>query len=192
MKALWLRLSGEIIQIFSGKLEMTCNDDLYKQLTFNKRYCMKVIHETLEIDYLSEASQQPGELQALLYRDLRLAEIKRLASDASGCTLWLCNLSVSNPLRVPFSKANVGTTFWSWVWDRGMKLGNSVLKMNFFFFLTSLVVQKIRICPPMQGAWIWSLVREDSTCYGATNPVCHWACALRPGATATEALCCSH
>lgn len=45
---------------------MTCNDDLYKQLTFNKRYCMKVIHETLEIDYLSEASQQPGELQALL------------------------------------------------------------------------------------------------------------------------------
>ena len=61
-----IETSGEIIQIFAGKLEMTCNGDLYKQLTFNKRYCMKVIRETLEIDYLSEASQQPGELQALL------------------------------------------------------------------------------------------------------------------------------
>lgn len=66
IETLWLRLSGEIIQIFAGKLEMTHNDDLCKQLTFNKRYYMKVIHETLEIDYLSEASQQPGELQALL------------------------------------------------------------------------------------------------------------------------------
>ena len=45
IETLWLRLSGEIIQIFAGKLEMTCNDDLCKQLIFNKRYCMKVIGE---------------------------------------------------------------------------------------------------------------------------------------------------
>ena len=29
----------------------------------------------------------------------------------------------------------------------------------------------------MQGTWVWSLVQEDSTCHGATKPICHnyWA-----------------
>ena len=38
---------------------------------------------------------------------------------------------------------------------------------------TSLVVQCLRICLPMQGTQIWSLVLEDPTCCGATKPVCH-------------------
>ena len=40
-----------------------------------------------------------------------------------------------------------------------------------------------RICLPMQGTWIQSLVWEDSTCSGATKPVCcnYWSsCALEP------------
>ena len=47
---------------------------------------------------------------------------------------------------------------------------------------TSLVVQWLRICLPMQGTWVWALVREDPTCCGATRPVSHnyWACALEP------------
>ena len=42
---------------------------------------------------------------------------------------------------------------------------------------TSLVVPWIRICLSMQGTWVRSLVWEDSTCSGATKPVCHndWA-----------------
>ena len=46
----------------------------------------------------------------------------------------------------------------------------------------SLVVQWLRICLPMQGTWVWALVREDPTCGGATKPVRHnyWACALEP------------
>ena len=36
---------------------------------------------------------------------------------------------------------------------------------------TSLVVQWIRICLPMQGTWVRSLVWEDPTCFGATMPV---------------------
>ena len=46
----------------------------------------------------------------------------------------------------------------------------------------SLVVQWIRICLPMQGTWVWSLVQEDPSCRGATKPVRHnyWACALEP------------
>jgi len=35
------------------------------------------------------------------------------------------------------------------------------------------VVQWIRICLLMQGTWVQSLVQEDSTCRGATKPVCH-------------------
>ena len=44
---------------------------------------------------------------------------------------------------------------------------------------TSLVVQWLRICLPMQGTRVQSPVREDPTCHGATKPMHHnyWACA---------------
>ena len=46
----------------------------------------------------------------------------------------------------------------------------------------SLVAQWLRIRLPMQGTQVRALVQEDSTCRGATKPVCHnyWACALEP------------
>ena len=49
-------------------------------------------------------------------------------------------------------------------------------------FGTSLVAQWLRICLPMQGTRVRSLVQEDPTCHGATKPMCHnyWACALQP------------
>ena len=50
---------------------------------------------------------------------------------------------------------------------------------------TSLVVQWIRICLPMQGTWVQFLVREDSTCCGATKPVCPQLLSLH--AVTTEA-----
>ena len=47
---------------------------------------------------------------------------------------------------------------------------------------TSLVAQWLRICLPMQGTQVRSLVWEDPTCRGAAKPVHHnyWACALEP------------
>ena len=47
---------------------------------------------------------------------------------------------------------------------------------------TSLVAQWLRICLPMQGTQVQSLVWEDPTCLGATKPLRHnyWACALEP------------
>ena len=47
---------------------------------------------------------------------------------------------------------------------------------------TSLMAQWLRICLPMQGTRVRSLVWEDPTCHGATKPVHHnyWACALEP------------
>ena len=44
--------------------------------------------------------------------------------------------------------------------------------------MTSLVIQWIRICLPVHGTWVQSLVQEDPSCQGATKPVHH--------ATATE------
>ena len=35
---------------------------------------------------------------------------------------------------------------------------------------SSLVVQWLRICLPMQGTWVRFLVQEDSICRGATKP----------------------
>ena len=37
----------------------------------------------------------------------------------------------------------------------------------------SLVVQWLRICLSMQGTLVWSLLKENSTCLGATKPMCH-------------------
>ena len=47
---------------------------------------------------------------------------------------------------------------------------------------TSLEAQWLRIHLPMLDTRVWSLVREDPTCCGATKPVSHnyWACALEP------------
>ena len=63
---------------------------------------------------------------------------------------------------------------------------------------TSLVVQRIRIHLPMQGTQVQSLIQEDLTGSGATEPVCHnyLACnsraqepqPLNPCAVTTEAL----
>ena len=49
-------------------------------------------------------------------------------------------------------------------------------------FRTSLVAQWLRICLPMQGTRIQSLVWEDPTGRRATKPGCHdyWVCALEP------------
>ena len=43
---------------------------------------------------------------------------------------------------------------------------------------TSLVAQWLRICLPMQGTWVQSLVWEDPTCLGATKAMCHTEPAL--------------
>ena len=58
-------------------------------------------------------------------------------------------------------------------------LQNSVSKSR---IRASLVVQWPRICLPMQGTQVQSLVQEDPTCCRATKPMCHnyWACTLEP------------
>ena len=40
-----------------------------------------------------------------------------------------------------------------------------------------------RLCLPMKGTQVWSLVQEDPTCHGTTKPICHkhWACTVEPG-----------
>ena len=47
---------------------------------------------------------------------------------------------------------------------------------------TSILVQWIKICLPMQGKWVQTLIWEDTTCLGATEPMCHnyWGCTLEP------------
>ena len=62
-----------------------------------------------------------------------------------------------------------------------LDLSKAVLKKRISWG-ASLVAQWIRIRLPMQGTWVWALVREDPTCRGATKLVHHnyWACALEP------------
>ena len=49
------------------------------------------------------------------------------------------------------------------IWCRNKKL----------YRWTSLVVQWLRICLPVQRTWAWSLIQEVSTCFRATKPVCY-------------------
>ena len=46
-----------------------------------------------------------------------------------------------------------------------------------------LVAQWLRIFLPMRETWVWSLVQEDPTCWGAAKMVFHsyWASAPDPG-----------
>ena len=49
----------------------------------------------------------------------------------------------------------------------------TIIHLKISILGTSLVVQWLRICLPMQGTRLRSLVWEDPTCHGATKPVCH-------------------
>ena len=40
---------------------------------------------------------------------------------------------------------------------------------------TSLVVPRLRICLPMQGTQVQSLVQEDAICHGAAQHICETA-----------------
>ena len=55
---------------------------------------------------------------------------------------------------------------------------------------TSLVVQWIGICLPMQGTRVQSLVREDPTCHEQLKPMRHnyWACPLQQEVTSVRSL----
>ena len=48
---------------------------------------------------------------------------------------------------------------------------------------TSLVVQWLKICLPMQRTRVWSLVQEDPRCCKAAKPMCHNYCACAPAST---------
>ena len=52
----------------------------------------------------------------------------------------------------------------------------------------------MRVCPPIQGTQIQSLVWEDRICLSAAKSVYHnyRACALEPRAAATEPICCNY
>ena len=97
---------------------------------------------------------------------------------------------------------NVGRSKQSWAWVPGASQVSCVdlaslsasLRPGFLLYEVRIiiptvvvmgaspVVQWLRIRLPMQGTRVRALVREDSTCRGATKPVRHnyWACALEP------------
>ena len=78
-----------------------------------------------------------------------------------------------------FSKQNETTSFTPTLlcFPTLLNFSETHIKIHSDFFLTtrlpwtSLVVQWLRICLPVQGTWVWYLVWEDSTCHGAAGPV---------------------
>ena len=71
---------------------------------------------------------------------------------------------------------------WALHLQRGVHKGRKWKHFKTNELGTSLVAQWLRICLPMQGTRVRSLVWEDPTCLGAAKPVHHnyWACALEP------------
>ena len=111
---------------------------------------------------------------------------KRFSLQYPGESSWnfRCGAEESSGLDV-----KRGESLEQWFcWSHGFGLGCSVRgrgmtrKWAGNWTWTSLVVQWIRICLPMQGTWVWSLVWEDSTCHRITKPVHHnyWASVLQP------------
>ena len=60
---------------------------------------------------------------------------------------------------------------WGW-WGEQERRGAPALWRN-GYERTSLVAQWVRICLPVQGTRVQSLIPEDSTCRGAAEPVRH-------------------
>ena len=60
---------------------------------------------------------------------------------------------------------------WYFCYSSLNRLGHWVSQMSFHG--TSLVAQWLRICLPVQGTQVRSLVQEDPTCCRATKPVSH-------------------
>ena len=80
-------------------------------------------------------------------------------------------------------------TLYQWRPHRELELPTSLRSPRHFqmsqkkvHLWTSRMAQWLGIHLPMQGTRVWSLVREDPTCRGATKPVRHsyWACAPGP------------
>ena len=72
-------------------------------------------------------------------------------------------------------------------WKSMFKSSMSLVSIYFYFKIkckcrTSLVVQWLRICLPMEGTNVQSLVWEDPTCRRATKPMRHnyWNRSLEP------------
>ena len=80
------------------------------------------------------------------------------------------NIKIYEILKYKFDKNHARPVYWKLqnVAERHLKELNGA----------SLVVQWLRICLPMQGTRVQTLVWEDPTCCRATRPVSHnyWAC----------------
>ena len=83
-------------------------------------------------------------------------------------TLWLRNLT-SRSLSCRYTACNM-TKIWEYTFGRWIRF-NIITLHKTAKYLTSRVVQWLRIYLSMQGSRVWSLVWEDSTCHRATKPV---------------------
>ena len=104
----------------------------------------------------------------------------------SSRTNWWTSCAV---MGHPFCKWDMDLPLWIVTWNIFINFTkqlkqSTLLRLKSFSDLSleecwaSLVRQWLRIRLPMQGTWVRALVREDSTCHGATKPVHHnyWAC----------------
>ena len=133
-----------------------------------------------QVEYLDETEQwapAPASQKAILWQWVFVTKCLlqntkqgsgRQVSDPLQVGLWLRGLLKGKNKEAEVNHGRV--TF----------LDNSFGGQNVYGW-TSLVAQWLRIRLPMQGTWVWSLVREDPTCSEATKPVCHkyWACMLQ-------------
>ena len=87
-----------------------------------------------------------------------------------GGLFWLLGII----MPIPPSVSHYDYQVRLWVWRCLVQQKNPVTcNPNYIKCGTSLVVQWLRICLPMQMTWVRALVREDPTCCGATKPVSH-------------------
>ena len=73
----------------------------------------------------------------------------------------------------------------------GITCPSQLWQKQLLFYWDFPVGSLVRICLPMQGTQVRSLVWEESTCRGATKPVCHnsWATTLEPPRCNCWSLC---
>ena len=122
-------------------------------------------------------SQQPYELGVINVPILQIIKLRPQFSVCSKARIWtqatkhraFIPTTVSHvPCKISYPPIQIG---WN---SQNYKIQVTGQGSAFIFFIknifwTSLVVQWLRICLPMQRTWVQYLARDDSTCCGAAK-----------------------
>ena len=153
--------------------------DVFPSTWFHFSLCSLIFHETwcfwYMFRFLSKSFRTWAIILAVYSRDFYTEVLIFKGPDAFPVWLLKHPLTTHTHLTLKQSVASFKKLDPSFKWEILIFSHIYVTFCSYLSFIngTSLVVQWVRICLPVQGTRVRALVWEDPTCCGATKPVRH-------------------